>query len=355
MNNNKIKIFKTTGSKNGLGGTSARPVIGTLTLFVCLTNLCFSQQITTQLDPTNLLIDKLGKTQKEIKNPKKLSESQTKPQPSSVEDRTGMIAVNYYDNNFDLPFLSIWNQNNKKKQNQNTLETPDEPENTPSELTSDILESDDTLNEIERQLWKDRISLKQEEKQNPKKSELQQIIEKIEAIELEPQYRDAAPILIVESVDTNTMDESPAPTREQDGSKETKKKNKALEMLSHTTLKIIDAMSEKTEKVENPFEIAEILFQSGYHKKALVYYQQALGKIKTQDQDPTQKRAWILYQLANCFRTFDLQKAAQIHRQLITEHPESLWAELAKTQSKLVEWYRNEDPAKLVETEMSKK
>ena len=59
-------------------------------------------------------------------------------------------------------------------------------------------------------------------------------------------------------------------------------------------------------------------------------------------------RAWLLFQTGNCLQATDMQAAADIYKKLITEFPESSWADIARVQSNYITWYKNDKPDELL-------
>jgi outer membrane protein assembly factor BamD (BamD/ComL family) len=55
-----------------------------------------------------------------------------------------------------------------------------------------------------------------------------------------------------------------------------------------------------------------------------------------------------LFQIGNCLRNDDLPAAAKTYQQLLTEYPNSPWADLAKARRDLIAWYLKDNPVKLI-------
>ena len=111
---------------------------------------------------------------------------------------------------------------------------------------------------------------------------------------------------------------------------------------------MLENISQHPEKLDNPFELAEVLFLSGHLNQALVCYREALKRNNPDDAQSAQERAWILFQIANCLRNVDRPMAMKTYRQLIAEYPDSPWTDLAKAQDKLVDWFDKDKPAALI-------
>jgi tetratricopeptide (TPR) repeat protein len=111
---------------------------------------------------------------------------------------------------------------------------------------------------------------------------------------------------------------------------------------------MIGNVAQDPNQLENPFELGEVLYFSGHLREATIFYQEALDRTDADKPGLNQDRAWILFQIGNCLKDYDLTKAQSIYRQLITEHPGSPWVEPAKAREKIVNWYLKEKPRALI-------
>jgi tetratricopeptide (TPR) repeat protein len=143
--------------------------------------------------------------------------------------------------------------------------------------------------------------------------------------------------------------------------------------VSEQTLEMLENLAQSdtaTDQLRNPLQLAEILFLSGHHKQAAIFYQHALSRRDPNDVTPAkggfwawpsltgdpvhglalaQDRAWILFQIGNCLREDDVHKARQMYRQLIKEYPNCPWADLAKNREFLIDWFLVDKPRELIE------
>jgi len=114
------------------------------------------------------------------------------------------------------------------------------------------------------------------------------------------------------------------------------------------TLQMIEESSRRNQQIKNPLELAEILYLSNNFKKAAELYQMALKQINDNTEADAQQKAWILFQLGNCLKHSDKQKAIQFYRKLITQFPDSIWTQTAKSREKITDWYLKAQPEKLI-------
>ena len=196
---------------------------------------------------------------------------------------------------------------------------------------------------IGNQLRRDRISAPQNKKNNGNKDELKKLIEQIRSIEFKPQ-KTPEPAIVVNPAPAEEPNE---PSFDIPAQKEPEPKL-PYNPVADQTLQMLKSKSQGPEQVANPFQLAEILFLSGQLKEAAVFYQEALKRTDPNDASVAEDRAWILLQIGNCLRKDDLPTAMKMYRQLVAEHPDSRWSDLAKTLEKLIDWYQKDKPKELI-------
>ncbi len=118
--------------------------------------------------------------------------------------------------------------------------------------------------------------------------------------------------------------------------------------VTEDTLKLVAALSQDPNQLQKPFELAELLFQSGNLTQAAKCYEKSLEYLGT-DPALAQMRAWILFQTGNCLRILEPQKAKKFYATLITEQPNCLWSDLAKARVKIIDWRLRDRPRTLIE------
>ncbi len=115
--------------------------------------------------------------------------------------------------------------------------------------------------------------------------------------------------------------------------------------LKAETIKLVNDLINNPESFNSFFELGEIMFECGMLSEAYVFYKQALD---TTDKNDEETKSWILFQTANCLRNTDYSKAIEYYKALITDFPHCEWAEFAKDQIELLNWYLNDDPQGLI-------
>jgi len=196
-----------------------------------------------------------------------------------------------------------------------------------------------------RQLWQARISVSQNETPSSDKEALEQIIRHIKAIQFSPSPAAEPKVQAAAAVKTEPNEiaaaVNPMPTVD-------RAENKLPDgFVSEQTVRLFNRRPE-TAAMENPLQMAEILFSSGRLKEAAVFYRQALDRFYGKTPDPLEDKAWVLLQLGNCLQKDDPQAALESYKRLLAECPGSMWTELAKAQSQRVQWYLQDQPKTLV-------
>ncbi len=117
--------------------------------------------------------------------------------------------------------------------------------------------------------------------------------------------------------------------------------------IDNHTLKVVDEFLSNPEQVNNPSELAEVLFASGLFSQAAVFYEEALRR-SAEKNEFASERVWMLFQLANCQKAYDPPAARKTYSRLINLYPDCFWSKLAKAQEKLLAWYSVENPGELL-------
>lgn len=214
---------------------------------------------------------------------------------------------------------------------------------------SHLLIAKSPTTDLSRQLWQARISPSKDGKPHQSKTELRQIIRQISSIEFKPQDQSSESLIVVEPTQKAEPNEISSDTEIPQEPEPNKIERKLPNgRVSDQTLQVFRSLSQHPDQLHNPFELAEILFNSNCLKEAAQCYQQALNRMTTNETDRFANKAWILFQMGNCLRNTDRPAAMQMYKQLIAEYPNSPWADLAKAESKLIDWYLKDKPNTLI-------
>ena len=207
--------------------------------------------------------------------------------------------------------------------------------------------------QIVHRLWQSAVSVPEDQKDARGKNELKRLIEQIRSVRFEANKQTAEHVIATEPVSETEPNEGLSGTEmpKEPAKKDMRSKpDKHLpyEPVSDQTLQALENLSQDPDQPYNPLDLAEVLFLSGHLKQAAMFYQQALGRISLDDVGSARNRAWILLQIGNCLRDDDLANAGKMYRQLITEHPNSPWIDLAKARLNLIDWYQKSKPQTLI-------
>jgi len=214
---------------------------------------------------------------------------------------------------------------------------------------SSVITSRDPKNVSGLELLQAEISIAIDEKDTKSRDQLKQIIEQIRSVEFGSQKQAPAPVIVPEKAPAikpnETVTEVPVQKEEAKQAIESKPQYGPI---TENTLQMLKTLIRDPEKLANPLELGEILFVSGNLKEAALFYSEALKRKDPNDVSLSWDRAWILFQTGNCLRNDDLPAAAKAYQQLLTEYPNSPWADSAKARSNLIAWYLKDDPVKLI-------
>jgi hypothetical protein len=119
--------------------------------------------------------------------------------------------------------------------------------------------------------------------------------------------------------------------------------------MSEQTLQAVQHLLKDPNHIPNALELAEILYRSGKPGPAGLCYKQALNSIAADDPNRAGERAWVLFQIGNCLKYDDPNTARESYAELIRTHLDSPWAEIAKSEHGLIDWYQQDQPRKLIQ------
>ena len=204
--------------------------------------------------------------------------------------------------------------------------------------------SEQKINNLRAKLWQDRIQAPEGRKNEKGKSELKRLVQQVRSVEFR-QQKPTERVIVTKPAEPNKV---VLQTNMHQKEKEAEVKL-SYEPISEQTLQTIKNLSQHPQQVSSPFQLAEILYLSGRLKEAAAFYQEALNR-STPDGSAksAEERAWILFQIGSCLRESNQQSAMKAYRQLISEYPDSLWAEFARSFEKLIDWYQKDKPRELV-------
>ena len=214
---------------------------------------------------------------------------------------------------------------------------------------SSVITSRDPNNVNGLELLRAEISIAKGQNDTKSMDQLKRIIEQIRSVEFGPEKQAPQPVVIPEKAPGIEPDEtvSETPVQKEKAKQEAKPKL-PYEPITDETMQMLINLAQDPEKLDNPLELGEIVFVSGNVKEASTFYSEALKRKDPNDVSVSWDRAWILFQIGNCLRNEDPPAAAKIYQQLLTEYPNSPWADLAKARSNLIAWYLKNEPAKLI-------
>ncbi len=202
--------------------------------------------------------------------------------------------------------------------------------------------------DIRSKLWLTDVASLKEERND--ENELELLIEKIRAVDLASQEIASEESEISEQIilsEPNDKETEAIELNKKDVQEI--KTDIQYENITNDTLKRIMDLTKEPEKVNNPFELAEVLFLSDNLQVAAIFYKEALRRQDPNDITSTQDRAWLLFQIGNCLRDYDMVAAKDFYGKLVTEYSDLQWADVAKIQSDLIDWYTQDNPDEFIQ------
>ena len=212
------------------------------------------------------------------------------------------------------------------------------------------LATEQPTEQLRQQLFREEITPFEEEKEPESKVGLMQLILQIRSIEFPSEGFTPDNTTIKKekpAVDPNIKPSGDSELKTDESKPETSVPG-AGGPVTGQTLQMLTGLLKEPQKLNNPAQLAEILYLDGKLREAAALYQEALRLTRPDDNAQTANRAWFLFQAANCLRDSDITAAAKLFTQLITEYPDSPWTESAKAQNKIILWYQQDNPDKLI-------
>lgn len=203
--------------------------------------------------------------------------------------------------------------------------------------------------DVKKLLWQENITPAKEQQEQVQKDELQYLIEQINSMQLSLPSQIFEPLDGEEKATSNQPEKNVLQNENPKPIERTANANKMLyEPVTEPTIQKLRKMMEKPEEINSPYEIGNTLYSSNYIGEAAVFYKEALRRNKPDDISSSDDRAWLLFQTANSLQSADMLAAADMYKKLITEFPNSPWADIAKVQSNLITWYTQDKPDELL-------
>ena len=96
----------------------------------------------------------------------------------------------------------------------------------------------------------------------------------------------------------------------------------------------IEDVVKNGKEIVRPFEIAENLYKLGEYKLALEIY-----RLIDKNKDENERKIWVLYQIANCYRKQELyDDAVKVYRELRDGYEGTYWSKQAQWYIQDIEW-----------------
>lgn len=237
--------------------------------------------------------------------------------------------------------------------------------NAVQDADNDLLLAERPRTVQERDLWSARFHLGDSPEETATRSELQDLLKRVGAIQFqslpplavepavgpEPAIVPMPAPVVVEPNEPEAAAEPPlavAPQAVPAAAPVPAEPPRPQGYISSQTLDVFKSMLDRPEQIKNPLQLAEILYRSDCLPEAAVCYQAALDRLDSSQEDPFEDRAWILFQLGNCFSKSDPLAALQSFNRVVKDYPHCLWVEMARAKSQLIDWQLKDKPSLLI-------
>ncbi len=239
------------------------------------------------------------------------------------------------------------------------LELTDDPNNPDAQGSA--TDESEAPSLFDHQLWLDKITVPESPDELADRADLQQLIDKINSIEVKSLHATPGSGIFLEFDTKAEPNDSLKPAaKEQTPQEEPLEAKSIIDDKTHGTAALLykpvaertlqtlrDIAKQHPEKLNRPFELAEIMFLSGNYQDAVVLYEEALER-SSSDEKSRAGADWIVFQMANCLRHTNPTRATELYNKLVAQYPNSPWGDLAKAQRKLIEWYQQDKPETLI-------
>jgi len=324
-------------------------------LLFCVTTQSIAESSSELLDPINFLIENTAKTIKDTKSASLFNHIEL---PQVTKEQKGLQT----SSNSKTKITDLQPKQIEPKQPKNKLPEPPKNQITQSDINAvkfvanpdPNFSQNDSANiqniQAAQQLWQEDISSpKSSGEISTQKNELQKIIKQIRSVELKPRKEKPQKITIIEPTAMSHPDGIKTNSNEPNETTLINvESDLPYELIKEQTLQMLEE-PQYTEKINNPFEMAEVLYLSQNLTKAGFFYQQALNKTDPNEPENDQNRAWILFQIGNCLRDTKPQTSVEMYTQLISDYPDSPWTDLAKTRKNIIDLYQEKKPQNLID------
>jgi hypothetical protein len=99
-----------------------------------------------------------------------------------------------------------------------------------------------------------------------------------------------------------------------------------------------------SERINDPIALADTLAMAGHALEAVVFYE-----LSMREELSGEDEAWVMFQIANCQMSHDVDKAVATYSQLLVKFPDSPWASVAQARIRLQEWFKLNQPMAVVQ------
>ncbi len=241
-----------------------------------------------------------------------------------------------------------------------TVETAVDP-NLLENFENDLLLAKNPTTTPERQLWKARIEASDIDAADPVKDELKNLIKQVSAIKFEqPEMTSQSAESPETKMPADSTEKTHAPVEPviktepneiaipESAASATEKPELPEGYITPETRAMFQQLLQQPKQLKNPLQLAEVLYQSECFGEAAICYQEAWIRLAADENDPCQNKAWILFQLGNCYQKVEPEKALEKFNAIVKDYPDCPWVDIAKAKSRYIDWRLTDKPVELM-------
>jgi len=215
------------------------------------------------------------------------------------------------------------------------------------EINSPALEPQ-PVTSLKNDLLKTNVSSLSSDAKNESKRLLNELVEQVNSIELKPRPQQT------QNQPEEKTEPKMLPAEPNEQTQSLKPEENILQQsqmhtddLDPQLIKKLEQIALQGGSINEPQLLADMLYKIGRYELAAYFYGLAAND-ETQDLSDND-RAWLLLQRAVCLSETDPLQALQIYKSMVSQFPNSPWAELAGSNANTLNWLQTQKPLNLIE------
>lgn len=209
-----------------------------------------------------------------------------------------------------------------------TLETENATDAASIASPEEMNDSVEVFQDVRQQFLFEQIKNIDEPEQNTDSNDLDILIEKVNLLQIP--RNNMSDDMSKENLSPDEDMEAELSIQEQG--------TKALQIHQNSNNEIASILAENIQSALHPLQLADVLYRRGEYRMAFQCYQYVHDRFGKENLIDYQ---WIFFQMANCCRQEDPQKAIRLYSELLEAYPNSKWSAVALSRQQMIEWEQN--------------